>query len=136
MIGGGKKAACRSAREMPVSLTAAGCLDSQTQTAPRGFEATDIPGRRLLFVVPVGVHRGELLPLFGEIFESEDGGDGTDRDAGAAVDTLDRIDVQHGFGRIGRFVFARVDAVHRANINTGGVLGVDARFGNYISHSK
>jgi len=33
------------------------------------------------------------------------------------------------------FVLARVDAVHRAHVHTGGVLGADARFGDYISHS-
>jgi hypothetical protein len=29
-----------------------------------------------------------------------------------------------------------VDAVHRADINTGGVFRVDAGFCNHVSHSK
>jgi hypothetical protein len=29
-----------------------------------------------------------------------------------------------------------MDAIDGANINTSGVLGIDARFGNYVSHSK
>jgi hypothetical protein len=33
-----------------------------------------------------------------------------------------------------RLVFARVDTVHRAHVHAGGVLGADARFGDYISH--
>jgi hypothetical protein len=29
-----------------------------------------------------------------------------------------------------------VNAVHGADVNTGSVLGVDARFGNHVSHTK
>jgi hypothetical protein len=29
-----------------------------------------------------------------------------------------------------------MNAVHRAYINTGGILGVDAGFGNHVSHSE
>src|SRR5437879_4785949 len=91
---------------------------------------------RLLLFVPVGVHGGELLPLLRKIFKSENRSHRANRDASAAIDAFHRIDVEHRFGLVGRLVLARVDAVHRTDINTRGVFGVDARFGNHISHAN
>src|SRR5215203_6191109 len=56
------------------------------------------------------------------------------RHTGPAIDALCRMNIEHRrlleFG----FVLAWVDAVHRADVNAGGVLGVDARVRNYKSH--
>src|SRR5271169_183421 len=92
-------------------------------------------GATLLFVVPVRVDGGEILPLFRQILEGEDGRHRADRNASAAVDAFHRADVKHGFSFVRRFILARMDTIHRAYINTGGVLGVDAGFGNYVGHS-
>src|SRR5260370_38235991 len=100
------------------------------------WSATGRCAHMLFLVVPVGIHGSKLLPLFGKIFEGKDSSHGTNRDASAAIDAFDGIDVQHRFALIGRFVFARVDAVHGADVNTGSVLGVDARFGNHVSHTQ
>jgi hypothetical protein len=90
----------------------------------------------LLLFVPIGVNRGELLPFFRQIFQSEDGGHRTNWDACAAIDALNRADVQHGLVLESRFVLAWMDAVHGTDINTGSVFGVDAGFGNHVSHSQ
>jgi len=102
----------------------------------RGARKERAEFRELLLVVPIGVHGGKLLPFFREILEGKDSGNGANRDASATVNAFHGIDVQHGFGLISRLVFARMDAIDRANINTGGILCVDARFGNYVSHSR
>src|SRR5215471_14282762 len=89
----------------------------------------------LLLGVPVGVNGSEVLPLFRKIFEGKNGGYRANRDASAAIDTFDGIDIEHRFALMIGFVLARVDAVHRTNVNARRVLGVDARFGNHISHA-
>src|SRR5271168_42105 len=82
----------------------------------------------------VGVDWGVAGPLFRQVFEGEDGGYGADGDAGAAVDAFDGIDVELLFGVVAGLVFARVDAVHRADVDAGGIFCADARLGDYVSH--
>src|SRR6187455_921607 len=54
--------------------------------------------------------------------------------AGAAVDALVRMDIQHFGGRETCLVFPRVDAIDRTHIDTGGVLGADAGFADDVRH--
>ena len=58
------------------------------------------------------VSRREIVPLLRQIVQREDGRYRANRDAGAAVDALHRIDVEHFFRRVGRFVLLRVDTIH------------------------
>ena len=58
------------------------------------------------------------------------------RHAGAAVDALFRMDVQHRRGCELRLVLARVDAVHRADVHAGGVFGFDAGVGDDEWHAR
>src|SRR5712692_2769699 len=91
--------------------------------------------RRLrLLRVPVGVERREARPLLRQILKGENSGYRADGHARAAIDALDRTDVKLGFFFKGRFIFARMDAVHRTNIHAGGVFGPDAGLSDYISH--
>src|SRR5207247_10014474 len=72
------------------------------------------------------VDRGELLPLRGDVVLVEDRGDRAHRLAGAAVQALVGLDVEHPA--------ALVDAVHRALVDAGAVLHVDAGFGDGVRH--
>src|SRR6185312_1908296 len=83
----------------------------------------------------VGVDLGVLLPLVRELVLGEAGVDRARLDAGVAVDALLRVDVEH-LGRVGSgLVGRRVDAIHGAHLDTGVVLGADARLGDYVGHS-
>src|SRR5664279_4414045 len=82
----------------------------------------------------LGVALGVLFPLLGQIVERENRRNRAHRHAGAAINALDRIDVQHLFGRELIAVLLGVDAVHRTGIDAGCVFGVDARFRDHISH--
>ena len=55
--------------------------------------------------------------------------------AGATVDALIGVDVEHLGGRELGLVLPGVNAVHRANIDAGTVLGVDTRVGDDERHS-
>jgi hypothetical protein len=88
------------------------------------------------FLVPVRVDRREVLPLIGDKILREDRLNRTRGLACAAVDADFRIDIQHRVLGKTRFVFARMDAVDRANIDAGGVLRPDARFSNHVSHGR
>src|SRR5271165_4776827 len=77
---------------------------------------------------------GKVGPLLRQIIQREDGGNGTHRNAGAAIDAFHRIDVDHVvFGEVRRLFFG-VNAIYRASVNTRGVFGPDTRFSNYVSH--
>ena len=84
----------------------------------------------------VGVDLGEVGPLLGEVVEREDGGDRAHRDAGAAIDAFDGVDVDHfDRGEIG-FVLFWVDAIHRTGVDAGRVFRSDTGFRNYVCHSS
>src|SRR5262245_62241873 len=65
-----------------------------------------------------------------------DGRDRARRHAGAAIDALIRMDVQHRRLRELGLVLARVDAVHRADVDAGGVLRFNARVGDDERHAR
>src|SRR2546425_12437577 len=76
-----------------------------------------------------------MLPLLWQIFERKDGRNGADRHASAAINAFGRMDVKLRLALEIRFVLARMDAIHRADIHARGVFCADARFGNHVSHS-
>src|ERR1700680_324215 len=82
----------------------------------------------------LGVALGERGPFFRQVIEGEDRRHRANRAASAAVDTLHRIDVQHLFCRVFFTVLFGMDAIHRTSLHTGGVLGSNARFCNYVCH--
>src|SRR5215472_16797979 len=86
--------------------------------------------------VPVNIDWSEAGPLFRQIFQRKNGGHRANRDARTAIDALGRMDVQLRFRSELRLIFARVDAIHRADIHTGGVFCADAGLGNHVSHSR
>src|SRR6266446_8526429 len=75
-----------------------------------------------------------LFPLFRQIVEREDGRDRAHGHAGAAVDALHGIDIQHLLGCELVGVLLGMNAIHRTGVNTGGVFGSDAGLGNYVGH--
>src|SRR5579863_4373914 len=84
------------------------------------------PADSLLEVLRVDL--GVVLPLLRNVGIGEDRFDRTGGDAGAAVDTDFRIDVEHLV-----FIFA-VNAVDRTNVHTRLVFGSDARLGDNVGH--
>src|SRR6266511_2133851 len=91
-------------------------------------------GRSLLTAKVLCVALLEVLPLFRQVVDGEDGRDRADRNAGAAVDALDRVDIDHLlFGESG-LIFLGVNAIYRACIDAGGVLGSNAGFCDYVGH--
>jgi hypothetical protein len=67
----------------------------------------------------VGCIRGEIMLVIDRI-------SGTDGNANAAVDAFVRMDVERSS--------ACIDAINGAALDTGAVLAVDARQGNYMGH--
>src|SRR3954463_12142162 len=82
----------------------------------------------------VAVFGGVRLVLGGNVVLWIDGVDGALGLAGATVYAFVGVDVKlRGAFELG-LIFARVDAVDRANVDTGGVLHVHAWLGNHVSH--
>ena len=73
-------------------------------------------------------------PLLRQVVLRKDRRDRASRNARAAVDTLNWIDEKLIGIAVIAFVFFRVDAIDRARVHAGGVLGADTGFCNYISH--
>src|SRR5216684_7548721 len=89
-----------------------------------------------LFCVPIGVDRGEAIPLFREIFERENSGYRANGYAGATINAFGRVDVELRFRLESRFVLAGMDAVHRAHIHASSVFCADAGLGNHVGHQR
>src|SRR5271155_1580411 len=89
---------------------------------------------RSLAAVVGGVLVRKGRPLFRQIVSSENGRDRADGNTGAAVDTLYRIDEELLDLTILRFIFLGMNAVYRAGIDAGSVLGSDAGFCDHICH--
>jgi hypothetical protein len=75
-----------------------------------------------------------VSPLFRQIFQSKNRCHWTDRDAGAAVNAFHGTDVKLRLGLEFGFIFPRVDAIDRANINACGVLGSYTGLSDYVRH--
>jgi hypothetical protein len=93
-------------------------------------------GLDLLDCKKIGVNGRVALPLFGQVLKSENRRDRADRDARAAIDAFDGIDIELRNAIEAGFVLARVDAVYGAYVHARGILCARAWFGDYISHSK
>jgi hypothetical protein len=83
-----------------------------------------------------GVNGSVALPLFRQVLESKNSGHRANRDAGATIDAFHRVDIKLRDTFEAGFIFARVNAIHRANVHARGILGAGAGFGDYVSHSK
>jgi hypothetical protein len=87
-----------------------------------------------LFRVPVRVNRCKVSPLLRQIFQGKDRCHRADRDAGAAVNAFHGTDIQLRLGLECRFIFPRVDAIDRADIDACRVLGSDTGLCDYVRH--
>ena len=77
---------------------------------------------------------GEGLPLLRQVIEGEDRRDGADWDARAAINALNRIDIEHLFRGVSFLILLRMNAIDRTSIYAGGVLSPDAGFCNHVCH--
>jgi hypothetical protein len=87
-----------------------------------------------LLLVPIGVDRSKRGPLLWKVFEREYRSHGANWNARAAVNALIGINKELLLGFEVGFILARMNAIHRADIHTRGVLRPDARLGNYVRH--
>src|SRR4029453_6667422 len=94
------------------------------------------PGARLLLLEVLGVHRDEVLPFVRSFVQRKDGFHRAGRDAGAAVDALVGMDIEHLRRRKLRFVLARMDTVHGTHVHAGRVLRAYARFRDDVRHEQ
>ena len=92
-------------------------------------------GRAALAAEVRGVLLSKVGPLLRQVVLREDGRDWAGRNAGAAVDALDRIDEELLGLAEAVFILFGVDAIDRTCVHTGGVLGADTGFCNDICHS-
>src|SRR3984893_6475216 len=90
----------------------------------------------LLLGVPARINGSIVLPLLRQVFQGKDRRHRADRNACTTVDTFDWMDVKLRFLFEIWFILAWMDAIHRANIDAGGVFCADARLGNYVGHSR
>jgi hypothetical protein len=81
-----------------------------------------------------GVSLGESFPLFRQVIQRENRGYRADGNTSAAIDALNRVDVQHFLFGERRRILLRMDTIDWTSIHTSGVLGSDARLCNYVCH--
>src|SRR5579863_4920271 len=107
-----------------------GCAGRRAEQRARN----DDQERLELSAVEAGVLGGEALPLLRQIIGRVDGRHRAHGHAGSAVNAFNWVDEQLiGLGVL-RFILFWMDAVDRAGIDAGCVLGADAGFRNHISH--
>jgi hypothetical protein len=75
-----------------------------------------------------GVYLAELLPLRRNIIFIVDGFNWADGFAGATVNTLIGLDIQHSR--------TLIDAVNRAFFDARLIFNINTRFGNYVRHEE
>src|SRR4051812_20048971 len=85
--------------------------------------------------VVLGVDLREALPLVGQLVLGEARVHGARLDARVAVDALLRVDVELLDAVVVGLVRRRVDAVHRAHLDAGVVLGADAGLRDHVGHA-
>src|SRR4051812_49994143 len=95
-----------------------------------------MPGLASARRVVLHVDLREALPLLGQLVLGEAGVDWARLDARVAVDALLGIDVELLNAVVVGLVRRRVDAVHRAYLDAGVVLGADARLGDHVGHAR
>ena len=124
---GGPGADDRNGQRPPGTHMNHGCVDDWRQLGRRRHL---LIGRALRVVRRVERDEPKLRGLQPGV--RRDRPDGTRAYAGTAVDTRRRVDVEHLGGGEARLVRRRVNAVHRAGVNTGPVA--TARLGDYVRH--
>src|SRR5688572_27136273 len=88
--------------------------------APKGYEGVEGRGRSThpaLFLEVLGVDVDITLPLIGDFIERKYGLNGAGGHAGATVDALVRVDIEHLFRLEVTLVLAGMDAVDGTNVN-------------------
>src|SRR5262245_25488492 len=90
--------------------------------------------KRVLSSKVLRVALGVALPLLRKVIEGEDRRNRAHGDAGAAINAFDGIVVEHLSALELCTTLFRMDAIDRAGVHAGVVLGADARFCNYIGH--
>lgn len=104
------------------------CVDVN-QESIRLFSLFGFPQR-----IPVCIRLGEAFPFAWKLLDGKDCGHGAYWYAGPAVDALFGIDVKLRYNRILNFVLSWMNTVTWANVNARGILGTDARLGDYVGH--
>src|SRR5215216_2699934 len=85
-----------------------------------------------LFLVVLRVGLDEVLPFVGRFVERENRLDRAGRYAGAAIDALVRMDIEHLSRCELWLVLPRVDAVDRADVHASRILRANAGFRNDV----
>jgi hypothetical protein len=81
-----------------------------------------------------GILLREVIPFLRKIVKREDRRNRANRDTGATIDALHRIDIQHlGVGEF-RVFFFRMNAVDGTGVHASRVLRADAGFRDYVCH--
>src|SRR5579859_2873026 len=85
-------------------------------------------------LVPLSIDLCEVSPLLWQIVKREDGRNGTDGDAGSAIDATIRLNIELMRGNEFDLVTAGVNHIAGAGIYTRSIFHTNARFGNYVWH--
>lgn len=96
-----------------------------------GCQGEDSGPSRSLFDKVELIELDELLGSGRQVFLGEDGIDRAGGDAGAAVDALARIDVEHPINAV-----VSDYAIDRADVQAGSVQDVDAGMGYDVGHGE
>jgi hypothetical protein len=93
------------------------------------FDDSDLAGTAwgADFDEELAICRSVLFPLRGHIIFIEDGLDGADRLAGAAINALVWLDVEHAL--------ALINAINRTLFDARLVFHINTRLGNYVGHA-
>jgi hypothetical protein len=119
-------------------------MQSTGQTSTQNSSLAPMQGSQITYAkklhlllasfVVVSIHLSEMLPLLGQIILGKDRLNRASRLARSAVNALVRVNIQH-FSRFEiRFVFTGMNAINRANVHTGCILGPYAGLRYNICH--
>jgi len=75
-----------------------------------------------------------MRPFLWKVLNEEYGGNWTNGHTSPAVDTVIWINIKLAGRLEPSFISSRVNHINRAGVNTGGILDINARFGDYVRH--
>src|ERR1035441_1154570 len=113
---------------------ACGWVSSDYGRPTRPSRPTGPEGPVNLLAVVSGVPRREALPLLRQIVERKDRRNRANRNARAAIDAFHRVDVKQLRFRVVGLILLGMNAIDRAGVDAGGILGADAGFCYYVCH--
>jgi len=90
--------------------------------------------RTQLSPIILRISLGEALPLLRQIIQRKNSRDWAHWDTGSAVDTLDRINVEHLLGGVRLFILLRVNAIYGTGVHACCVFCPNAGFCDYVCH--